>query len=411
VPVLRAEQLAHRAALLGVTVLLAGSAGAFMVASPALAAPGCQAGTIAVTNNSDGPVPPPGSLRAAFAAASLAVVPQTICVATTVGSPITLTTAGGGELVYNAVTSPDLTLQGNGVTIQAAPNARVIDNLTTGPLRFDGVTIAGGNTATVGGGINTLGDLTLTNSTVTNNVSTSRGGGVNAAGNVTVTNSTISNNIAGSDGGGICAAGDVTVTGSTISTNQATGGGDGGGVCDFGAMTVTNSTISNNSAIGGEGGGVDADGGLTLIYGTVVQNTAAAGANLGFPTLASFGSVVALPRGGIPNCSVTGASNGFNFSDDASCGFSAAESHPGVDPRLGPLANNGGPTLSQVPQASSPLLDAIPVAHCRDDGASMITPLVDQRGDPRPQGSGCDIGALEVQVAAVPVVVTPRFTG
>jgi hypothetical protein len=128
--------------------------------------------------------------------------------------------------------------------------------------------------------------------------------------------------------------------------------------------------------------------GLTLIYATVVQNTAGAGANLGFPTLASFGSMVALPQGGIANCSATGVSNGFNFSDDASCGFSAAETHPGVDPRLGPLANNGGTTLLQLPQSNRPLLDAIPVAHCSDDGASIITPLVDQRGDPRPQGSG-----------------------
>jgi hypothetical protein len=104
-----------------------------------------------------------------------------------------------------------------------------------------------------------------------------------------------------------------------------------------------------------------------------------------------------------------GSTGRFNFTDDASCGFSAAETHPGVDPRLGPLANNDGPTL---PQSNSPLLDAIPVAHCRDDGASTITPLVDQRSDPRPQGSGCDIGAVEVQVAApAPVVVIPRFTG
>jgi predicted outer membrane repeat protein len=409
--VLRVLQRTRRAAVLGVTALLAGSVGTFMMANPVLAVAGCQAGTIVVTNSSDGAIPPTGSLRAAFATASAAVVPQTICVATTVVSPITLTTAGGGELIYNALTSPGLTLQGNGVTIQAAPNAGVIDDQTTGPLRLDGITIAGGNTAAVGGGLNTVGDVTLTNSTVTNNVSAGRGGGVNANGNVTVTDSTISNNIAGFDGGGICAGGDVTVTGSTINNNQATGGGDGGGVCDFGVMTVTDSTISNNSATGGEGGGVDADGGLTLTYATVVQNTAGAGANLGFPTLASFGSVVALPEGGVANCSATGVSSGLNFSDDASCGFSTAETHPGVDPRLGPLVNNGGPTRSQLPQSNSSLLDAIPVAHCSDDGASIITPLVDQRGVLRPQGSGCDIGALEVQVAAAPVVVTPRFTG
>jgi hypothetical protein len=135
VPVLRANQMTHRAAVLGVAVLLAGSAGAFMAANPALAVAGCQAGTIEVTNNLDGAVPPPGSLRAAFAAASAAVVPQTICVATTVVGPITLTTAGGGELVYDAVTSPDLTLQGNGVTIQAAPTRG--SSTTSPPARCD----------------------------------------------------------------------------------------------------------------------------------------------------------------------------------------------------------------------------------------------------------------------------------
>jgi hypothetical protein len=54
----------------------------------------------------------------------------------------------------------------------------------------------------------------------------------------------------------------------------------------------------------------------------------------------------------------------------------------------------------------------IPVAHCSDDGASAIKPLVDQRGVTRPQGPGCDAGAVEVEVAApAPVAIIPRFTG
>jgi len=109
-----------------------------------MAVAGCPAGSIPVTNNLDGAGPPPGSLRAAFAAASTMTGPQAICVATTVVGPITLTTVGGGELVYSAVTAPDLTLLGNGVTIQAAPNAGVIDDLTTGPIRLDHVMITGG---------------------------------------------------------------------------------------------------------------------------------------------------------------------------------------------------------------------------------------------------------------------------
>jgi hypothetical protein len=87
------------------------------------------------------------------------------------------------------------------------------------------------------------------------------------------------------------------------------------------------------------------------------------------------------------------------------------------DPKLGPLANNGGPTQTRLPQTGSPLIDAIPTGSCQADGASGIT--ADQRGVSRPQGPGCDIGAVEVEVAgpaapvapAAPVQAVVRFTG
>lgn len=406
------RQTTRRVAAGAVAALLAGSIGIGVATSPAVATPGgCQPGSLVVTNNLDGAAPPMGSLRAEFAAANAAAGPQTICVATTVVGPIVLTTAGGGELVATA--APGLTLQGNGITIQAAPNAGIIDEMAAAPLTLDSVTLTGANNASVGGAVNTVGDVTIINSTLANNTSAGRGGGVNAVGDVTVLDSTLSANTAGGDGGGVCSFGNVTVTSSTLSNNTAGGGGgDGGGVCAFGNLTVTNSTISNNSA-DGQGGGLDTNGVLTLVYSTVVQNTASTGANLGFlNALASFGSVVALAQGIGANCSAPGTTNGFNFSDDTSCGFAASETHLGVDPRLGPLANNGGPTQTRPPQPASPLLDVIPVAHCSDDGASAIKPLVDQRGVTRPQGPGCDAGAVEVEVAApAPVAIIPRFTG
>jgi hypothetical protein len=117
------------------------------------------------------------------------------------------------------------------------------------------------------------------------------------------------------------------------------------------------------------------------------------------PNVTSFGSVVALPRGGSANCDLNGTtttSNGYNFSDDASCGFTAATDKQNAgDPGLGPLANNGGPTQTRLPQTGSPLIDAIPIGSCQADRASGIT--TDQRGVSRPQGPGCDIGAVEVQ--------------
>ena len=101
--------------------------------------------------------------------------------------------------------------------------------------------------------------------------------------------------------------------------------------------------------------------------------------------------------GGGANCDLnatTTTSNGFNFSDDASCGFSAGTDHQNAgDPKLGTLANNGGPTLTRLPLAGSPLIDAIPAAHCSDDGASTISPWSIRSGFPDPRGAGCEIGA------------------
>ena|SRR5688500_450479 len=97
-------------------------------------------------------------------------------------------------------------------------------------------------------------------------------------------------------------------------------------------------------------------------------------------------------------------SNGWNFSDDASCEFTntaLGDRESAGDPLLGGLAADG----TRTPLTGSPLIDAIPLASCQADGAAGIT--TDQIGNPRPSGAGCDIGAVEVQVA--PVVV--RFTG
>src|SRR5262249_5731797 len=135
--------------------------------------------------------------------------------------------------------------------------------------------------------------------------------------------------------------------------------------------------------------------------------------------IGSFGSVVALPLGGGTNC--VGAplnSLGYNFSDDASCGFTTGtDKATAGDPQLGALADNGGPTLTRSPQTGSRLIAALPVAHCSDASAAAIVPLVDQIGTSRPQGNGCEIGAVEVVVVAptpevpVPVVIQPNFTG
>jgi hypothetical protein len=74
------------------------------------------------------------------------------------------------------------------------------------------------------------------------------------------------------------------------------------------------------------------------------------------------------------------------ISSDNSCGFTQPSSRNNTDPRLGPLADNGGPTLTVS------LLDGSPAT---DTANPVACPPTDQRGFPRPYGIGCDIGAFE----------------
>lgn len=77
---------------------------------------------------------------------------------------------------------------------------------------------------------------------------------------------------------------------------------------------------------------------------------------------------------------------GWNLSSDASCVFTNAGSFNNTDARLGPLADNGGPTLIVALLPGSPAIDA-----CADNAVAAI----DQRGVPRPFDAASDIGAYE----------------
>ena len=161
-----------------------------------------------------------------------------------------------------------------------------------------------------------------------------------------------------------------------------------GGIYNDGTLTVSNSTFSGNSSSQGAGG----------IYNRSITNLK--------------GTILAASGG--PNCYGSITDEGYNISDDSSCGFSAtgtAHNGDNVNPMLSTagLANNGGPTQTIALLPGSPAIDTIPQAACTYQNVNPCTnpptpsssgPLVcDQRGEPQPPPgqSACDIGAFELQ--------------
>jgi len=80
------------------------------------------------------------------------------------------------------------------------------------------------------------------------------------------------------------------------------------------------------------------------------------------------------------------ASLGHNIDGDGTCMLTGTGDQPATNPGLGPLQDNGGPTATHAIASGSPPHDA---------GDAGACPPADQRGVPRPQDAGCDIGAYE----------------
>ncbi len=90
---------------------------------------------------------------------------------------------------------------------------------------------------------------------------------------------------------------------------------------------------------------------------------------------------------------------GHNLDDvDANCNLTDPTSRPNVNPKLGPLADNGGPINTFALLPGSPAINKGDIAACY---------ATDQRGLPRPQGAACDLGAFEFATPLV-TIVAPR---
>jgi CSLREA domain-containing protein len=250
--------------------------------------------------------------------------------------------------------------------------------------------------------------LTVKRSIVSGNVTKGGdGGGIENRGDLEVIKSTIANNRAlADDGGGISMNGadSLVLDSSTVSGNEAGGpddGGDGGGIYAPGSSTlfqIVNSTISGNAARGpsSQGGGILVTGIADLTNATVAFNTSTSdqaggiwgqtGADVNlFNSLISgnFGESLTENCGGNPEAF---DSLGHNLENLDTCQLFGPQDQFNAFPRLGPLADNGGPTRTHALRRGSDAINAGNLAGCPD---------LDQRGENRPHGPTCDIGAYE----------------
>jgi CSLREA domain-containing protein len=310
---------------------------------------------------------------------------DTVSISLPANTPVTLT---NGEIVVNV----ELKIKGPGARLQTvqrstaagAPKFRIFNVAANVGVTISGLTIANGSVPDLfGGGILNAGAVELIDCLVTGNSAAAGGGiyNVGAGSLLIITTSTISGNSnSRGGGGGILSEGTLNIVNSTISGNS---GNDGGGVHNFqGTATITDSTITGNTAISnGDGGGIFSipAGALKLKNTIVAGNSAPIGPDLA-GTIASQGYNLIGSNKDAPFTAATGDQIGTALSP--------------IDPRLGPLQDNGGPTNTHALLTGSPAIDR---------GSAGKT--TDQRGLPRKIDSpliantadGSDIGAYEVQ--------------
>ena len=377
---------------------------------------------------------------------------------------------GGGPLTLNNSNITNNTTSGFGAS--GGGIYSVLGNNNNGTLTMNNSNITGNTCGTTGGGLYNNGTLIVNSSNITGNTGgTGAGGGLtNFGGTATISNSVVSGNVRG----GIRTSSDfanLTVTGSTISNNTATSAGSGISSSSVGGFTrinnsvisgnttsgtdligaagitntnstfgtslfsLTNSTVSGNRVNGGladYAGGIYNGGNLTITNSTVTDNevTGASSARAGGVLSASGGvtltvrnSIIAGNRSNSAVADVRNENGGafvssgynlignrgavttFNQTGDQS-GTAAAP----LNPQLGVLADNGGPTFTHALLAGSTAINAGLNSLALDANNQPLT--TDQRGMgfSRIGGGTVDIGAFETQAAAALVSVSGRVT-
>jgi len=355
--------------------------------------------------------------------------------------------AGGGisnlgNLTLDHVTvNQSLTLSIGGGIVNGGTLTLNNSSVTNNTATLNG----GTNVSYRGGGIYNSGTLVVVLSTISGNSAVANGytgqgdalgGGIynTSGGTVTIDRSTVSGHSANADGGQFTNAGgggiwnnhNLSITRSTVSGNTAAGAhaatsndAVGGGIGNISpaspsdvTVTLDRTTLSSNATIvnpsgSDQGGGMQTSNGTyTITSSTIVQNQADSGANVAASSNVHFKNTIVAYRAGPNNCGGTATSDGYNLSDDATCGFTNPTDQENTDPNLDLVAglfDNGGPTKTYAILSPSPAIDK---------GLSSAGETVDQRGEDRPEdfgdipnasgGDGTDIGAFEVQDTTPP---------
>jgi len=216
-----------------------------------------------------------------------------------------------------------------------------------------------------------------------------------------------------------CFVGNVVKGGLQGPAAGAAGTGTGGAIESSGLLQMFNCTLAANSASGGDitypsfplssayGGALALSATSTLTHVTIAGNSVNKGAgagNYGGSSSVALGGGIYVSSGKVyvrnsilssnlpVNCSGMLSDDGNSIGSDASCAFTMPGSFNNLDPLLAPLGDYGGRTLTMALLPGSPAIDAGNAAFCLP---------ADQRGVPRLQGKGCDIGAVEAAVLSI----------
>jgi parallel beta-helix repeat protein len=328
----------------------------------------------------------------------------------------------GGAIYNNGhLTLNNLIIRGNSATVDGGGLYTAVSStiVCNDCLVTQNIANSDNNATGSGGGAYARGSITFNRSTISYNTTlgTNRDGGGLASGQsnslASIRDSNVVGNTAALGGGiGVGSSGQFQSIRSTISGNQATSTHGGAIMVTSGNLEIQNSTISGNTAAGSGGaiyrtGAGPITGGGSITLSTIVNNRASAPGG-GLYNAASINAHITVrssilanntDNGTAPDLFGTITSGGFNLIESvqgATINGDTSTNITGTDPDLGPLQNNGGTTLTHMPNPGSPVIDKALFHFLAEDQRGNLRPFDNPSIPNASGGDGSDIGSVEV---------------